>query len=70
MEEIVQIPATDTQNAHKIYDVVLGCVQHFPHIYTDFISTLKEKALLYGDLLTALGETCHEVGQLNKGTTN
>ena len=62
VDEINQIPATDKQNARKIYDVMLECVQHFPHRYTDFIFALKENALLYNDLLTALGETCHEAG--------
>ena len=63
VEEIVQIPATNTENAHKIYDMVLGCVQHFPQRYTDFISVLKEKSLLYCDLLTDLRDTYHVLGQ-------
>ena len=62
VEEIVQISATDTQNSRKIYDVVLGCVQHFPHRYTEFISVLEEKALLYSDLLTALREAYQREG--------
>ena len=69
VEEIVQIPATDTQNARKIYDVVLGCVQHFPHRYNDFLAVLEEKALIYGDLLTALKEAYLKLGKnLSKNT--
>ena len=63
VEEIVQIPATDTQNARKIYDVVLGCVQHFPNRYIDFLSVLKGKGLLYGDLLTALKKAYLKLGE-------
>ena len=63
VEEIVQIPATDTESARKIYNVVLGCVQYFPHRYTDFISVLEEKSLLYCDLLTDLKDTYHELGK-------
>ena len=63
VEEIVQIPATDTQNARKIYDVVLECVQHFPHRYTDFISVLGENPLLYSDLLAGLRDVYNEAGQ-------
>ena len=63
VEEIVQIPATDTQNAHKIYNVVLECVQHFPHRYTDFTSVLGENILLYSDLLDALREAYLEAGE-------
>ena len=63
VEEIVQIPVTDTHNARKIYDVVLGCVQHFPHRYSDFIAVLEEKPLLYSDLLTALREAYLKLGE-------
>ena len=63
LEEIVQIPSTDTQNARKIYDIVLWCVKHFPHRYNDFLFVLKEKALLYGDLLTALSEAYLKLGE-------
>ena len=66
VEEIVQIPATDKENARKIYNVVLESVQHFPHRYSDFVSLLKEKALLYGDLLTALREAYRKFGQCFK----
>ena len=73
VEEIVQIQATDTQNARKIYDVVLGVVQHFPHRYNDFISVLEEKVVVYRDLLTSLreaylllGKFCHILNNLTK----
>ena len=63
VEEIVQIPSTDTQNARKIYNVVLGRVQHFPHRYNDFLAVLEEKTFLYRDLLTALKEAYLKLGK-------
>ena len=73
VEEIVQIPATNKQNARKIYDVVLGVVQHFPHRYNDFTSVLEEKAVVYRDLLTSLkeaylplGKFCHILDNLTE----
>ena len=63
VDEIVQIPATDSQKARKIFDVILECVQHFPNRYNDLISVFKEKRILYGDLLNTLEEAYSQVGE-------
>ena len=64
VEEIVDLPVTRTNNARKLYSVILNCVKHHPHKYTDFITVLQENDVLYGDLLKALEETYVRKGLL------
>ena len=61
--EIVQIPATDTQNAQTIYDIVLERVRNFPSIYQKFKSVFEDNSVLYGDLLEELNTKEVEIGR-------
>ena len=62
LEEITDLSVTRSDNGQKLYTAVLDVVKYFPHRYTDFISVLEEKALLYNDLLTALRKAYQEAG--------
>ena len=64
VEEIVDLPVTRTNNARKLYSVILNCVKHHPHKYTDFITILQENDVLYCDLLKTLEETYVKKGLL------
>ena len=63
LQEIVQLPATSTENARKLYTAILGVVEHYPYRYREFISILQDNPLLYGDLLKVLGEDLHHNGE-------
>ena len=56
LQEIVQLPATSTENGRMLYTAILGVVEHYPYRYREFISILQDNQLLYGDLLKVLGE--------------
>ena len=64
VEEIVNLPVTRTNNARKLYSMILNCVKHHPRMYTDFISILQGNDVLYGDLLKTLEETYVKKGLL------
>ena len=54
VNEIVEIPATDTQNAQKVYEIMLERVRNFPCKYNEFKSVFEENPILYDDLLEEL----------------
>ena len=63
LQEIVQLPATSTENARKLYTAILGVVELYPYRYREFISILQDNPLLYGDLLKVLGENLDHNGE-------
>ena len=63
LQEIVQLPATSTENGRKLYTAIQGVVEHYPYRYREFISILQDNPLLYGDLLEVLGEDLHQNGE-------
>lgn len=64
-EEMVQLPATSTDNARKLYTSIIGVVEHYPQSYREFILVLQENPLLYGDLLRTLNESSNKQGELD-----
>ena len=63
LQEIVELPATSTENGRKLYTAILGVVEHYPYRYREFISILQDNPSLYGDLLKVLGENLDQNGE-------
>lgn len=48
---------TNTDKARCLYSAILRVVGEYPHKYADFVDTLKNNAILHGDLLAVLQDT-------------
>ena len=67
-EQIIELPATNTEKGRKMYISILKKVQHCPHQYAKFVSILNQHdKLLYGDLLRELENTTSTLQDSSKG---
>ena len=64
LEEISSLSVSRAENGQKLYTAIMDVVKLFPCRYTNFISTMEEKAFFYEDLLTVLREAYVQLGEL------
>ena len=70
LQEIVELPATSTENARKLYTALLGVVENYPTRYREFVSMLQDNDTLYGDLLNVLEEEFSKIGECHYSCIN
>ena len=54
LQETYQLPEINQDKGRRLYTVVLGVVENYPHRYKDFIAVLQQNTHLYSELLEIL----------------